>query len=188
MDKDIKLSQKIRSDVCKANIHSNDIDATINDLLDCVNTHIHNAYRPSQFIKMIITSLLTLSDGLYLKSIVFYNVFHKKEWYKVIGQDSKINRVLKQFLYTTYYDKNSNELLGSRQKYNYAILTFKNIYSKEKYSVIVCNPDPLTNDDKIIISKSVCYAFSKIFEETNLLNNIFNNGILVKKLLHLLNL
>ena len=175
--KNIKLCQELRLNVCKVK------DFDINKMKKLESTLVKGSEKPSPFIELIITSLLTLCDNLHLTECIASHSEHKGlDWYEVTGGDSITLRKMKKFLLDVYHDENTaSRITGSELGYTLAGITFKDEKDGRKYHVMLAHPYTLTREDKDSIITGVYDGLLNILPNTTI-NRTMIGEILLKNL------
>lgn len=193
MDKKIKLCQDLRASICTTTASSQEIRELIDEIIATAKPR-RNAPNVllSSALKVVISSLLSLCDNLYLNKIKIYNhKINNFRWYKV--HTSKIEPIdenfliIRSFLTNLYYKTNGEAMMHSNQTEN-AILQFRYI-SKRKalYGIYVHMPNPITQEHIVSMINGLCYAFDSIIDRDDILTKIATYKILYKNLIEQLN-
>ena len=194
MEEKIKLCQKLRTSICSANNWS---PKTIDDLIAVVrkDTHanIRKEYKPSPFVKMIITSLLTLCDNIYLTRIVISpsKKMNEYRWYDITNSYHKKSAthytIMKYFLLDVYYhDRDSKSRMIKSRPDIHTVLTFIHESTKQKYAVMLYEPKDPTPQDRECIVEGMCKAFRNILPNNNVYTKIATGKILLENLITIL--
>lgn len=191
----IKLCQNLKNSICKPNNNNNNYLMSIDLLLttalkDDDDLQRIISQRPSTFVKMIITALLTICDDLYLESfeITLGTLPKVDKWYEITSKDNNtINyNILKHFLLDIYLNEDGENSLDY-QYYNQIDLSFKDITGNQKYNVRLCEPYTMTERGKEFIVEGMCKAFANVLPINNCLRTKFAVGsILYQNLLNIL--
>lgn len=187
MEEKIKQCKALTRSICSCNYSP----AKMDDLIKTVKQE--GDVSPSSFVKMVIASLLTLCDTLYLNNMKVFShttTVERKKWYDISFLDTERTTkhyvVMKNFLLDLYYDEDEQleERFASSQGRHYTVLTLKDTASKQKYAITLHEP-PADKATTLIVA-GMCKAFERILP-SDVCTQIAVGGILYRNLLSLLN-
>lgn len=193
-------SQRLKSSICSPK------DFSLNIVDDLMTEAIKDKYNPgrrklSSFAKMVITSLLTVCDDLYLDEIIIPPSIATRieKWYEIGSVETNTSNyiIMKHFLLDIYRQNILDDFYKEKDSFYSAYfvnttVNLKSVDGKQKYFVILYEPYPMPNEEKNCFATGMCEAFQNILPKHNTLikniyTNVFMGSILYTNLISILN-